>query len=156
MAHSHLNFFNRIENGLRTVPLINCIWAVWTGHKGISPYEALLVLLFSKLNSGQKSNLYFSHFERNFATFWINGYIFSQKLFLYFLGRLSNEMQSTFHKTLTNAIKKIFKKVATKWTFILLCIYRWHRPQFERFLKDFFDEHERHLAENVHAFCVIL
>ena len=31
-----------------------------------------------------------------------------------------------------------------------------HRPQFERFLKDFFDEHERHLAENFHAFCVIL
>ena len=31
-----------------------------------------------------------------------------------------------------------------------------HRPQFERFLKDFFDEYERHLAENVHAFCVIL
>ena len=30
-----------------------------------------------------------------------------------------------------------------------------HRPQFERFLKDFFDEHERHLAENVHAFRVI-
>ena len=31
-----------------------------------------------------------------------------------------------------------------------------HRPQFERFLKDFFDEHGRHLAENFHAFCVIL
>ena len=31
-----------------------------------------------------------------------------------------------------------------------------HRPQFEHFLKDFFDEHKRHLAENVHAFCVIL
>ena len=31
-----------------------------------------------------------------------------------------------------------------------------HRPQFERFLKDFFDEYERHLAENFHAFCVIL
>ena len=25
-----------------------------------------------------------------------------------------------------------------------------------RNLKDFFDEQERHLAENVHAFCVIL
>ena len=72
-------------------------------------------------NSGQKSILYFSHFERNFATFWINGYIFSQKLFLYFLGRLSNEMQSTFNKTLTNTFKKLFEKVATKWTFILLC-----------------------------------
>ena len=31
-----------------------------------------------------------------------------------------------------------------------------HRPQFERFLKDFFDEHERHLAENCHAFWAIL
>ena len=31
-----------------------------------------------------------------------------------------------------------------------------HRPQFERFLKDFFNEYERHLAENFHAFCVIL
>ena len=29
-----------------------------------------------------------------------------------------------------------------------------HRPQFERFLKDFFDE--RHLAESFHAFCVIM
>ena len=35
-------------------------------------------------------------------------------------------------------------------------VYTNHRPQFERFLKDFFDEHERHLAENVHEFCVIL
>ena len=37
-----------------------------------------------------------------------------------FLGRLSNEMQSTFHKAVTNTIKKLLKKVATKWTFILL------------------------------------
>ena len=29
-----------------------------------------------------------------------------------------------------------------------------HRPQFERFFKVFCDEHERHLAELVHAFCV--
>ena len=36
------------------------------------------------------------------------------------------------------------------------CGQKDHRLQFERFLKDFFDEHERHLAENVHAFCVIL
>ena len=31
-------------------------------------------------------------------------------------------MQSTFHKTLTNTIEKLFKKVAKKWTFILLCL----------------------------------
>ena len=31
-----------------------------------------------------------------------------------------------------------------------------HRTQFEHFLKDFFDEYERHLAENFCAFCVIL
>ena len=37
-------------------------------------------------------------------------------------------MQSIFHKTLTNTIKKLFKKVATKWTFILLCVYRSWTP----------------------------
>ena len=39
----------------------------------------------------------------------------------YFLGILSNQMQSTFQKGLTNNIKKLFEKVVTKWTFILLC-----------------------------------
>ena len=33
---------------------------------------------------------------------------FSWKLLPYFLGRLSNEMHSTFHKALTNTIKKFF------------------------------------------------
>ena len=46
----------------------------------------------------------------------------SRKLLPYFLGKLSNEMQSTSHKALTNTIKKIIQKVVTNWTFILL----WH------------------------------
>ena len=45
---------------------------------------------------------------------------FSWKPLPYFLERLSNEMQSTFHKALMNTIKKLLKKVATKLTFILL------------------------------------
>ena len=52
----------------------------------------------------------------------MNGDIFSWNPLPYFLERLSNEMQSTFHNALTNTIKKLLKKVATKWTFSLLCI----------------------------------
>ena len=40
----------------------------------------------------------------------MNEYIFTSKPLPYFLGILSNKMQSTFHKALTNAFKKSFKK----------------------------------------------
>ena len=43
-----------------------------------------------------------------------------------------------------------------EYIYIYKYIYIYHCPQFECFLKDFFDEYKRHLAENFHAFCVIL
>ena len=49
-----------------------------------------------------------------------------------FLGRLSNQMQHTFQKALTNTIKTLSKKVATKWTFLLLCKTDVNEPSVER------------------------
>ena len=89
--------------------------------------------------SGRKMNLYPAMDRSPFCIFHILNEILQNpelidtflvgKPFLYFLGRLSNEMKSTFYKTLTNTIQKIFKNVATKWTFILLWRYliAWYR-----------------------------
>ena len=100
-------------------------------------------------------------------------YLFSSKRIIelqaqhFYLYLLSLETQKFYYFPLSiNTFQLINLKNNENWWVIhgvLTGIHhkRWclcsnHRPQFERFLKDFFDEHERHLAENFHAFCVIL
>ena len=88
-------------------------------------------------------------FTKSLEPFDTNNYIPSTEWNLVHAGAERRSRYSPFRMT---SYSVVFR---ANWIHSSLAVGK-HRPQFERFLKDFFDEYERHLAENFHAFCVIL